>query len=98
MWRRRRPPADLRQLVEACEAGRDLNAILATACDALQAALGASGSAAYTLSEDGAWLDRVCGDGPDQLQATNGSAIEWEGRGVRVPLVSARRVLGCLTA
>jgi diguanylate cyclase (GGDEF)-like protein len=99
MWRKRASAGttDLAPLVEACEAGRDLGAILAIACQTLEDALPATAASAYTLSEDAAWFDRVCGDGPDQLPAAD-TAEPWRADGrLHLPLVSARRVLGCLT-
>ena len=69
MWRRSASAgvSNLAPLVDACEAGRDLGAILAIACQTLEDVLPATAAAAYTLSEDAASFNRVCGDGPDQL-------------------------------
>jgi diguanylate cyclase (GGDEF)-like protein len=95
MWRRARPAAGLSELVEACEAGRDLPAILGIACAAVVDALGAAGAAAYTLSDDAAALVRVCGDGPDTLPPPGGEpAVETDR--LLLPMVSARRILGAI--
>src|SRR5437764_165794 len=99
MWRSRRPPpAGLAELVSACEAGRDLRAILEIAARAVEAALGAKAAAAYTLSDDAAALVLVCGAGPGQLPGTVGLDPVAAAGEVRLPLVSARRVLGCIVA
>ena len=99
MWRRSTPAgvAELTPLVDACEAGRDLGAILAIACQTLEDVLPATAAAAYTLSEDAASFNRVCGDGPDQLPAADAAEPWRAGPTLYLPLVSARRVLGCLT-
>ena len=68
---RRHRPSGLEQLVQACEAGRDLPAILAIACAAVGVDLGSPRVAAYTLSEDGAALVLACGEGPQQLAAAH---------------------------
>ncbi len=91
-------PALLTELVAACEAGRDLPAILDIACRAVAESLGSDRVAAYTVSADGAAFERVCGSGDDQLAATSNTEPAVDGEVLRLPLVSARRVLGCLTA
>lgn len=99
MWRRTRTPGDgLTELVAACEAGRDLPAILEIATRGVAAAVAAESAAAYTISEDGAAMVRVCGDGPDQLPAAVDIEPVDAPAELRLPLVSARRVLGCLIA
>ena len=87
---------ELAGLATALEAGLDLPATLAAACRAAAGALGAERAAAYTLSEDAAMLVRIHGEGPDVLPP--GGASEptvAEGR-TTLPLVSARRTLGCI--
>ncbi|MGN6380365.1 MAG: diguanylate cyclase [Gaiellales bacterium] len=86
------------ELVEACEAGRDLPAILAIACRAVADQLEAPRVAAYTLSEDGAALVLACGAGPEQLPHRATTEPFQEGAALHLPLVSARRVLGCIVA
>jgi diguanylate cyclase (GGDEF)-like protein len=98
MWRRRSRDRGLAELVRACEAGRDLPAILAIACDAVAEELDSTGVSAYTLSEDGAELVLACGSGPERLAAPVGTEPFTEGAELHLPLVSARRVLGCIVA
>ncbi len=93
-----RAPQGLEQLVAACEAGLDLPAILTTASTAVGLAMDTSTAAAYTLSEDGEVFVRVAGTGEDQLPADESTEPTIEGDNVRLPMVSARRVLGCIVA
>ena len=88
---------DLARLVAACETGLDLPGVLAAAATAVRAALGASTASVYTLSEGGGELTLVQGDGPAVLEAPGLEPVIAGGRGV-VPLVSARRLLGCVVA
>jgi diguanylate cyclase (GGDEF)-like protein len=89
---------ELQQLVAACEAGLDLPAILTTAATAVGAALDTASVSAYTLSEDGEVFTRVCGRGPDVLPADESTEPQRENGTVRLPMVSARRVLGAIVA
>ena len=88
---------DLARLVAACEMGVDLAGVLAAAADAVSGALDAGSATVYMLSEGGGELTRVQGDGPAVLEAP---ALEPVVAGTRavVPLVSARRLLGCVVA
>jgi diguanylate cyclase (GGDEF)-like protein len=95
---RRHDPSGLERLVQACEAGRDLPAILGIACRAVAEQLGSENVAAYALSEDGAALVLACGDGPDQLDPHPHTEPFTVGRDHYLPMVSARRVLGCIVA
>ena len=88
---------DLARLVAACEAGADLAGVLAAAATAVAAALGADATATYELSEDGGALVRIEGEGPDTLDPPGTDPVLVDGRAL-CPLVSARRVLGCIVA
>ncbi len=98
MRRSNRPAAGLTKLVDACEAGLDLPSILAVAAATVAAELNTDQVSAYTLSEDGAVFVRVHGNGPQQMSATEDTEPVISGRQVRLPMVSARRVLGCMVA
>jgi diguanylate cyclase (GGDEF)-like protein len=87
----------LARLIAACEAGRDVPGVLSAACDAVAAALGSSSVGAYTATEDGAQLSKVCGEGPGTLPAA-GLEPTLAGDRALLPLVSARRSLGCVVA
>jgi len=87
----------LARLVAACEAGLDLDGVLACARDAVSAALSADGTAAYGPSDDGAELVLRQGDGPTALDAPGLEPL-LEGDRALLPLVSARRSLGCILA
>jgi diguanylate cyclase (GGDEF)-like protein len=91
-------PSGLEQLVAACEAGLDMQAILTTASAAVGAALDAATVGAYTLSEDGEVFVRAAGTGTEQLPAEESTEPVVDGHSVRLPMVSARRVLGCFVA
>jgi diguanylate cyclase (GGDEF)-like protein len=88
---------DLARLVAACEAGVDLPGVLAAAAAAVRGALGAAAASVYTLSESGGELTRVHGDGPPALEVPGLEPIIAGARAI-VPLVSARRLLGCVAA
>jgi len=88
---------DLARLVAACETGLDLPAVLGAAADAVRGALGAASAAVYALSEGGGELTRVQGDGPATLDVPALEPVITGSRGI-VPLVSARRLLGCVRA
>jgi diguanylate cyclase (GGDEF)-like protein len=88
---------DLARLVAACETGLDLPGVLAAAAHAVRGALGAASAAVYTLSEGGGELTRVQGDGPATLDVPALEPVIVGSRAV-VPLVSARRLLGCVLA
>jgi diguanylate cyclase (GGDEF)-like protein len=88
---------DLARLVAACETGLDLPAVLGAAADAVRGALGAASAAVYALSEAGGELTRVQGDGPATLDVPALEPVITGSRGI-VPLVSARRLLGCVLA
>ncbi|HEY0387400.1 MAG TPA: GGDEF domain-containing protein [Gaiellales bacterium] len=86
---------DVARLVAACEAGADLPALLNAAAAAIAGALGAGTASVYTLTEGGTELIRVQGDGPATLDAPALEPVLANGRAI-VPLVSARRLLGCV--
>ena len=90
--------AGLRELVEACEAGLDLAGVLDAARRAASAALGGGEVAAYVLAEDGTGLRRVCGPGADEMPVPDVEDATSRGGVWIVPLVSARRIVGCLVA
>src|ERR1700689_1178246 len=97
MWRRQRhstTPVDA--LVEACENGLDLPAVMAAACSAVSVTLGGVATAAYVLTEDGANLRLVAGEGPDELDAPQPEGPVHTGDRWLIPLISARRTLGCI--
>jgi diguanylate cyclase (GGDEF)-like protein len=87
---------DLAALAAAFEAGLDLPAVLGAACRAVSTALEAGPAAAYIVSEDGAALVLTAGEGPEQMAPlTDTEPAVGAGRTI-LPLVSARRVLGCI--
>jgi diguanylate cyclase (GGDEF)-like protein len=88
---------DLARLIGACEAGLDLPGVLTAAGEAVRDALSATSAAAYALSEDGAELALVWGEGPKTLAAPGLEPVLVDGRAL-LPLVSARRSLGCIVA
>jgi diguanylate cyclase (GGDEF)-like protein len=88
---------DLARLIGACEAGLDLAGVLSAAGGAVRDALSASSAAAYTVSGDGAELALVWGEGPETLTAPGLEPVLVDGRAM-LPLVSARRSLGCIVA
>ena len=96
--RSRSTPAGLEQLVAACEAGLDMQAILTTASAAVGSALCAATVGAYTLSEDGEAFVLAAGSGVEQLPADESTEPAIDGTTVRLPMVSARRVLGCFVS
>ena len=55
---------DLARLISACEAGLDLPGVLSAASAATANALAAGAMSVYSLSEDGAALTLLQGDGP----------------------------------
>jgi diguanylate cyclase (GGDEF)-like protein len=89
------PDRNLAELAEALRSGLELRAVLAAAGRAAAAGFGAEGGAAYVLSDDGSALTLVHGDGPAALPLPGADVAVEDGRTV-IPLVSARRVLGCL--
>jgi diguanylate cyclase (GGDEF)-like protein len=88
---------DLGRLVAACETGVDALGVLAAAAEAVRGALGAGTVSVYTSSEGGGELKRVQGDGPPALEAPGLEPVIAGSQAV-VPLVSARRLLGCVVA
>ena len=62
----RRPVRRRRALVEACENGLDLPAVMAAACSAVSRSPGVA-TAAYVLTDDGANLRLVAGEGAGEL-------------------------------
>jgi diguanylate cyclase (GGDEF)-like protein len=86
---------DLAELAEALRSGLELRAVLATANAAAAGAFGAEGAAAYVLADDGSSLELAYGDGPPSLPLADAEVAVHDGRTV-IPMVSARRVLGCL--
>jgi diguanylate cyclase (GGDEF)-like protein len=88
----------LAKVVEALEAGLDLTAVLESACEAVARELRAGRVSAYTLSEDGAALDRLAGEGPAHLEPVASVEPTVSDRAVMLPLVSARRTLGLILA
>ncbi|MFI5050035.1 MAG: hypothetical protein ACHQEA_09245, partial [Gaiellales bacterium] len=89
------PDRDLAELAEALRSGLELRAVLAAASAAAAGAFGADGAAAYVLSDDGSALELAHGDGPPSLPLADADVAADDGRTV-IPMVSARRVLGCL--
>jgi len=89
---------DLAALLEACQAGLDLPAVLGIACGAVAAELDAADAAVYTISGDGSALELMAGAGPHTVPApTSLEPLLVDARAV-LPLVSARRMLGCIVA
>ena len=86
---------DLVDLAEALRSGLELRAVLAAASTAAAGAFGAEGAAAYVLSDDGSALELAHGDGPPSLPLAGAEVALEDGHTV-IPMVSARRVLGCL--
>ncbi len=97
MWRRaRRAASPVDTLVEACENGLDLPAVMAAACSAVSAMLSGVATAAYVLTDDGVHLRRVAGEGPDELDQPAPDGPVHTGELWLIPLISARRTVGCL--
>jgi diguanylate cyclase (GGDEF)-like protein len=97
MWRRhRRSTAPADALVEACENGLDLPAVMAAACSAVSMSLSGAVTEAYVLTEDGTNLRLVAGEGPDELDAPEPDGPVHTGDRWLIPLISARRTVGCL--
>jgi diguanylate cyclase (GGDEF)-like protein len=94
--RRRRFERALGTIADACADGVDLPAILAAACAAARTEAGTH-VAVYLRDDDGR-LRRRAGEGADELEVTLGTAPAVHGDLLLVPLVSARRPLGCLAA
>jgi diguanylate cyclase (GGDEF)-like protein len=97
MWRRKRQtttPVDA--LVEACENGLDLPAVMAAACAAVSASLSGAATAAYVLTDDGANLRLVAGEGVDELDPPEPEGPVHIGDRWLIPLISARRTVGCI--
>jgi diguanylate cyclase (GGDEF)-like protein len=88
---------DLARLISACEAGLDLPGVLSAASAATANALAAGAISVYSLSEDGAALTLLQGDGPATLDPPGLEPIVTGNRAL-LPLVSARRMLGCIVA
>lgn len=89
---------DLAALLDACRAGLDLGAVLGIACSAVAAELDAAAVAAYTISGDGSALELTAGTGPRTVPAPASlEPVVVDARAV-LPLVSARRTLGCIVA
>lgn len=89
------PDRDLTALADALRSGLELRAVLAAATAAASSAFGAAGGAAYVLAEDGSELVLAHGDEPAARPLCGAEVTVGDGRTV-IPLVSARRVLGCL--
>ena len=87
--------AALAELVDACETGLDLAGVLAAACVAAEAA-GARRATAYAAIDDARTLRRVAGEGPDSLPLGAEGELQPSPPTTFVPMVSARRMLGCL--
>jgi diguanylate cyclase (GGDEF)-like protein len=85
---------DLTALADALRSGLELRAVLAAAASAATAAFDAPASA-YVLSDDGSAFALVHGEGPPSRPLCGAEVAVEDGRTL-VPLVSARRVLGCL--
>jgi len=89
---------DLGALVDACRAGLDLPAVLGIACGAVAAELDAATAAAYTISGDGSALELVAGTGPRTVPPPASLEPALVDARAVLPLVSARRTLGCIVA
>src|SRR3954447_8098211 len=87
--------SDLARLVAACETGADVPGLLAAAAAAVRGALGAASASVYTSSEGGGELTLAQGDGPPALEIPSLEPV-IAGARATVPLVSARRLLGCI--
>jgi diguanylate cyclase (GGDEF)-like protein len=97
MWRRPRHPArPVDALVEACESGLDLPAVMAAVCTAVSESLSGVATAAYVLTDDGANLRLAAGEGADELDAPEPEGPVHIGDRWLVPLISARRTVGCI--
>jgi diguanylate cyclase (GGDEF)-like protein len=88
----------LAALAAALETGLDLPAVLATACAAAAAAAGAAAARAYTVAEDGAAMLLVCGDGSERIAPVTDIEPSVAAGRTMLPLVSGRRVVGCIVA
>jgi len=84
------------ELAAAIEKGLDLPAVLGTACAAAAAAAGGACAAAYTVSEDGSAMVLACGDGSERIGPVADTEPSISAGRTLLPLVSARRVLGCI--
>ncbi|HXD70946.1 MAG TPA: GGDEF domain-containing protein, partial [Gaiellales bacterium] len=97
MWRRQKQstsPVDA--LVEACENGLDLPAVMAAVCKAVSESLSGVATAAYVLTDDGANLRLAAGEGADELDPPEPDGPVHIGDRWLVPLISARRTVGCI--
>ena len=84
--------------MEACESGLDLPAVMAAVCRTVSGALSGVATAAYVLSDDGAKLRLIAGDGAgvEEIDAPSAtSPVHIRDRWL-IPLISARRTLGCI--
>jgi diguanylate cyclase (GGDEF)-like protein len=97
MWRRQKQSATpVDALVEACESGLDLPAVMAAVCKAVSESLSGVATAAYVLSADGANLRLAAGEGADELDPPEPEGPVHIGDRWLVPLISARRTVGCI--
>jgi diguanylate cyclase (GGDEF)-like protein len=98
MWSRRPDAyeAGLADLIAACESGVDLAGVLDAARRAASAAAGGAEVSAYAIGEDGANLRLAGGSGADELPVPAGPEPRHEDGAWTVPLISARRTVGCL--
>ena len=98
MWRRRPDAfeAALGGLIAACDSGVDLAGVLEAARLAASAAADGAEVSAYAIGEDGANLRLAGGSGADELPAPADPQPRHENGAWSVPLISARRTVGCL--
>ena len=97
--RRRRPDLfepGLADLVAACESGVDLAGVLEAARRAASAAAGGAEVSAYAIADDGTNLRLAGGPGTEELPIPAEPEPRHTGDAWVVPLISARRTVGCL--
>jgi len=97
--RRRRPDPfepGLADLVAACESGVDLAGVLEAARRAASAAAGGAEVSAYAIADDGTNLRLAGGPGTEELPIPAKPEPRHAGDAWVVPLISARRTVGCL--
>jgi diguanylate cyclase (GGDEF)-like protein len=97
MWRKRpRVTTPVDALVEACENGLDLPAVMAAACAAVSGTLSGAATSGYVLTDDGVNLRLIAGEGDDELDPPAPDGPVHTGDRWLIPLISARRTVGCI--
>ncbi len=98
MWRRRADAFEtgLADLIAACESGVDLAGVLDAARRAASLAADGAEASAYAIAEDGANLRLAGGSGAEELPVPADPEPRHENGAWTVPLISARRTVGCL--